>query len=563
MKKGILINTVTLLGCLILYIYVFWSLDRGISSDEGWYLNGYVYPIFQSGISDFHVVIRSVFSFLDFENVLGQRYFYFFFSLIVIGIFSQFSYLFLRLRFSLKVNRIFYTGSIFLVALFSYTFASPLLYYDTLQYLLFLLIFSLLFVSEVYPKLAYACFFGVGFLLLYTITNYLPSGLLLSVLLLGWLFLVNKLHWRFLSFYVLGFLFSTIIYHFCIHSLIDYLNYTYKSFSLSQNVASDSLTLSSHSSKDLISGLFSYLTWTVFFFFFFLVMNGLSSWLSDLKVKKTISIIISSFPYIVALLLAFRYRNVWVSNMFLIPIAFLLSDIFYARIKRHRELSFSLKEMLFVVGFLLLPIVGIFGTNQPLQNKTMMFLVFWLIGIYILYARYRAILRDITRKFLLPFTCLLVPVLFSYYGFFTRCHNYYGIRKASFVLEDSTGLKNIKLVKYQKLYIEHLNRILKEHHFKDGDVVLAFEVDLMAIFALGAAPDEHLYYTHSQMINQAYVPQEKINYILLSKRAEIDFADYMRQFSHWNFPEAYKRIEIGKFAENMPDEYISVLYVMN
>lgn len=554
-----LINVVTFLITIVLYAYLFWALDRGISSDEGWYLSHYLFDIKQSGVSDYAIIICQIFGFLDFENALELRYFYFFFSLPVIGIFAFSSHAFLKKKENLSIDKTFYILSVFLLAVFSYTFATPVFYYDTIQYLLFLLIFSLLFCSELYPKTGYISYCSVGLLLLFTLTNYLPSGLLLGLFLLAWMFFYKKKPnvyiWAFF-----GFLFSCIIYHFFIHSLVDYVSFVVDDF-INQTGESDSLTLPSHSSSDLLMVLLLYILKSVIFAFSVLFIAFLVYYYVFKLKNNFTKVILLLFFYGVLLLISFFYRVELGTWMFLIPILLLIAEIF---VKKYTlpdfRLSFSKSDFLFLF-FLCIPLIGIFGTNQPFERKTMIFLVFWLVAYYVLYSKYKSILSKFSKKTLSVLLCCFVPVFFMTYGFNSRCHNYYGIRKASFYLEDMPRLGNVKLVAYQKNFIEHLNHTLKENGFVCGDTILAFEVDLMATYAVGASMPESVYYTHKQMINRRFLPDRRLKYIMLSKRAEKEFADYL-QDTDWEFPEKYNRIDVGKFAENMQDEYTSILYVL-
>lgn len=556
-------NILLIVSCISFYAYIFWSINRGISSDEGWYLVGYLNPVGQSGASDYHHIIRTIFSFLNFESALQQRYFYFFLNILIVTLFAFTAFSFFQKKLGLKENKLSFILLVLIVNVFNFTFASPLLYYDTLQYLLFLLIFIFLFQAELNVQIKSICYFFVGFLSLYVITNYISSGILFLFLIVVWAILRKQFSLKNVLIVFFGFITSCLLYHLCIHSLSDFVEYSYNTIIKAQSVESDSLTLPGHGIGDLLGEFFSYFFKTLLTLGGLFVVSVLSFALIKKKTSGVLSNILQILFYFIIFIFSFVFRLYLGTTMFLFPIVFLIADLFAGnRVNEGKtKTSIGVTTILLFLCFLTIPIIGVFGTNQPLERKTMLFLVFWLFAYYILQSNFAIKLSKFNQRYLSTSFMVFALISFLFYGFFTRYHNYYGIRKADYYLSGTPYLKDIKLVEYQRDHIEKVNTIMKDNGFQKGDRMIAFEVDLMVAFAVGGSFSERLPYTHNQMQESNFIPSEKIDYILIYKRAEEEFSHYLGNKTNWGFPENYKRIELGRFATNMQDEYSSVLYV--
>ena len=557
MFKNCLKYAVMLL-CAALYGYVFWSLNRGVSSDEGWYLMGFVQPIEQSAISDFHIIIRTFFWFLDFENLLQLRYFYFFFSLAFIALFAISSYSFFKSKMNLKIDGVIYVSLIFMLSLFSYTFTSPILHYDTLQFIIYLIVFSLLFYASVNKKSANVLFPLVGFFSLYALVNYLPSGILLLLFILIWVIIQKQMSLKSASYFTAGFLLSTVIYHLFIHSLVDFVGFALNSIEV--NAESHNPHMPSHGITSLMFGLMVYTT-KVLLLSAIIFIIAIFVFFGVRKINnKIVASIIHLLFYLLVFVFSFLFRLEVLTTMFLFPIVFLLADVISAKIVKRENVHYSIPKISLLLLFLVIPVGAVFGTNQPLERKTMIFLVFWLLAFFTLYAEYKTILSDFNKKHISIVYCGFVLIFFSYFGFFTRAHNfYYGIRRAEHKVEN-TRLSNIRLVEYERNYIRRLHSILIDNGFERGDTILAFEIDLIDVYAFGASVPNKLFFNVAQMIDRQFIPENRINFILVLRRDEERLISHLSK-SDWQFPEHYKRIDIGRRATNISYEDSSVLYV--
>lgn len=536
---------------IICWGYVIYTLNRGVSVDEGYYLQGYVQHTKQFGVLDFHNIIRTLFSFLDFNNTLQLRWFYFALSNAVFAFFTLALYRFLRNRkYDIKES-IFFPLIVFTWIL-SFCFASPVLYYDTLQLLIYLVVFSLMFISDNLRKYRAIIYFMVGFLLVYSITNYLPSGILLFLTVFLWIIVNCKIEIRKVLLSVLiGVLISSFIYHFYIHSLSDFYQNVYSSFFYAQN----------GDTKHDIGGL---LTKAMIFFVEILllctVIVGIYSFVNKSRKKNDNLSIFYILYFTVSVLLiglSFVSRLKLGSLLIFIPIAILLADIKLTSLKELQG-----KELFLIILCLLVPVFGVFGTNQAIQQKTFYFLIFWFILFYLLYSKFLNKISKVNRIFLPLLFFIEVGILFLHNGYFKRIHNYYGFKSSNVYVENTPRLNNIKISSHQKMYIENINRELKASGFHSGDTILGFEVDFIPIYAVGGTvmPSD-LFYAHYNMTqNVSNIPKEKVKYILLYKRAEKEFTEFLKS-SDWDFPNSYKRISIGKMAENMTDGQSSFLYV--
>ncbi len=529
------------------YVYIFaFTINRGISVDEGYYLQGYVQYTVQSGVSNFHNIIKSICPFLDFEDALFLRWFYVVLSTVVFIIFAITAKYFLENKSKFKFDITLYYATLAFTWLLSYSFATPILYYDTLQLLIYLLFFSCLFAADFAPKYSLVLFLFAGFILPFSITNYLPAGLLLCFICFLWFWFNNKSK-EFIGFVSLGFIVGVLFYHFRIHSLIDFFQIVTDSFALAQNNSTG------HGTLGLLSGLFNYSGKVLLCFASVILVHIFIAVLENIKGKKITSIVepICILGFIIA---SYFYKNLLGGVILFIPLFYLLFRV----IRHKQDLTFT--TLFLLVLFVVVPVFGVFGTNQRLELKMFYFLTFPVLGFLLLLFSNK--ISKVRKIVFVAFMCMQLAILFSYYGYFIRVHNYYGMKSSNSYLEGLPRLTNIKVAKHQKEYIERIHKVLKDNGFKKGDTILGFEVDLIPIYAVGGVvmPNNLFYGAYNMINNKANIPNEKLKYIVIYKREEAKFCEFMKT-SDWDFPQSYQRVEIGKMAENMTNGQSSVLYI--
>ena len=552
----------TLFICCGLYAYLFWSLDRGISSDEGWYYFNFLTvhntPL-SSGLSDFGIIISKYFSFLDFENALQLRYFYLALSIGIMAVFAFSSYAFLQtINRQFCVSKVQYIASVYLLFFFSYYYTTPVLFYDTLNLLLFLLVFSFLFLAEKNGRLAPLFFVIIGFFVTISIFNYIPGGILLFGIVVLWMLLFQKRYFNYLCF-LFGVIIGILIYHYTIHSLYSYGLTFYDLFFKVQSIPPDGAELPNHSVGNLIRGFVVFLIKCIAimgstFCLALFAQNRLLSLIKSVLIKSLVGIGVTIVLFIVLYLIK-EYIG---TTIFLIPSAIVIAQLAAIR-------KFEKKELKLIFVFLLLmivPMLGIFGTNQPYERKTLLFTVFWIIGYWFLVVSYQ---KNISKR-VLTYTqllfCGIVLVAFMCHGFNYRAHSYYGIRKASYYLENTARYQNIKVHPYQKQYIENINDLLLDNGFVPGDTLVCFDIHQVVAYIVGTAvPDEIIYFSHHKFMFIGNKLSFTPSYLLLFTGMEENFLDYLEEndsaFNRGN----YSRIPAGRYAENLPDSFSSVLYI--
>lgn len=557
--RGLLLLSEILIA-VIVYLLILFQLDKGTSIDEGYYLQGYLsnQPI-NWGISQFHYIVRALFGFLPEDNALALRYVRILLHVPVLFLFAHTSHRWLKKNFNVQVNKIIYYLLIFLAGAMSFTFASPVLYYDNMQVLLFLLVFSTLFSISYLPKrIQYVLNVVGGFLLVYAIFNYLPSGILLCGIYVVWSIIQKRSAKYFLYsllFVLAGFLLGLFCYDIFVHNLKDTFYVLSDSFFQAQSGSTN------HNSVSLLVNLLEYFVWLISGFVMFILIGLLCCYVLDKIQNKKLYYLIVSLLLLLFLFVAMQpslYKMLY-SNIYICPLAFYAGCLVYHN-KKHSFKLFKTNELLFFLILLVVPISGVFGTNQSLLAKTLLFMPFWIVGFYLLVSRHQS-----NRNYRLTAVCWIVLLCFGFLhlGYFSRYHYYYTPKRSNVKLENTLRFRNIKVAPHQKEFIENVNSILKENGFQHNDKILAFEVNLITVYAVGGIVPEGLYYADYNMISSKKAPpKEKINYIMMFSGREKDISAYLQK-TDWFIPDHYKRIELGKYAENMYENTKTVLYVAN
>ena len=233
-------DVIALGAATFLYGLIFWSVNRGVSIDEGFYLMGYLKdqalgPFF----TDFHNIVRFFIFFLPDDDVLGLRITRVVLTIIAIFIFTKTSYKWLKQEYDIPVSKLLYYSLGFLAGAMCFSYASPVLYYDNIQPIIYLFSFALFFGIFTSPheitKYIYALL--LGFLLVFSLTNYITSGLFLTGIMFLFIGYFASPHGKTIIKHFLliigGMVLGIVFYSLFINDFWEFLNdafYTYQNF---------------------------------------------------------------------------------------------------------------------------------------------------------------------------------------------------------------------------------------------------------------------------------------------------------------------------------------------
>lgn len=527
-----------------IYTILFIRLDRGTSCDEGYYLIGYnINQKIGWGVSDFHSIIRFLFSWLNYDNALELRYIRFILNILSLVFFASSSYKYLKINYHFKSLNVYnYYSIILLSGALSFGFASPVLYYDNLQLILYLCSLGLLLTNTYKQSNTFLFYLGIIFFI--SITNYLPSGILLIFSNLLILKIHDRLRINYISIILIGVISCLLFYHYFIHDLKDYYIQTITTFKNAQ------IGNTRHSSLQLLTTMLKFLVffYTIIIIFFFIV-RILSNYFSKYKNDHFV-FVLSILTSIVSFLLIKKIHT----TVVIIPVIFMLG-ISYNHI---RKIGFRQLSFLFIIFSI--PFMGIFGTNQPIESKLILFVTFWTFLFCALLSKIKSI--SIKYNYLFKYLYVFFTIyLFLTYGYFNKYHYYYTPNKSTYKLTGLNRFNGIKVSSDQKKFIYEVDSILKINGFKPGDEMITFEVDLITAYAVGAQIPNNLFYGQYNMtVSPNNIPSKKIKYIMLYSGRKNEFINYIKH-TNWNFPSSYKEYYLGKYAINMPESMNSILYI--
>ena len=560
--RNILLVLIPLAVTLFFYLVILLTIDRGTSCDEGFYLLSYLpnQPL-GSGISQFSYIVRFLGLPFD-DNALFLRYLRYVLSFVSLLFFAITSYRYLFIRFKSTLNRYLYITLIMLAGVLAYTFASPVLYYDNIQSILYFVVFGLLF-STIESKTLYGPLYHSisGFLIVFSIFNYLPSG----ILLLFFYFIVfilyrknevrNKLIGSFLLL-IAGLIVGLFFYHYFIHNLAHTFQLIFNSFNRAQ------AGITSHDNGSLILKALTYVVELLAVFTVFLIV-GFIYWFLYKKFS-TIPLIfwIIQFLFASIFLLFLTQRNLFTtyySHLIILPISFLLAEIILSKSKLS---VIEFKDIFLVLIFLFVPLAGVFGTNQLLSAKVVFFIPFWVLLFALVFSLYCK--KETSKRITIYLVIWLGVIVMSYIhlGYFTRYHYYFTPTSSKFELSWNERFKSIKVSEWQKEFNEKTFDILKNNGFSKGDKILAFYDNFITVYAVGAyIPQQLVYQFEVFAADSKNIPVEKLDYILIIQEQEKPMIHFLRNTS-WDFPTGYERFDLGKAAPNLPDDgYNSILFI--
>lgn len=535
-------------AAMFVWYLIISTLGDGVSCDEGYYLMGYLRNQNIEGVgTDFHAIVRAIARSFPDDNILVFRYIRVFLNGIAILLFAGSSYEWLSRKKGLQMSRWAYYPMVLLAGAMSFTFATPTISYDSLELILVMSAASFLFVSFATRRTAVRifCAFSIGFLLWFACANYPPAGVCVTILFLAaYLLEAEKKSWDDLLAALLGGLAAIIVSHFLIHDMRVWFSEISKVFVSTFTEKS----MSSHDAGSLVSVMLITVAQT-------LLVLAPTVALFTLAFKRIH--VSDKIQWLAVLLLCvallvvkqvYELRGV----MYLIPVAIVLAKVL-------AQPDFNLKQFLLskdpflVLVLVAVPFAGVFGTNQPILNKAIIFVPFWLLAFFYLSTKLKFEADE-------RLTLLLITVLFAGYvwlGNFQRYHYYYTPRSSRYEIIGASRPQDVQVSQYQQQYYSDLLDTLKASGCKPGDLYMAFGENQMAVFLAGGYVTGGLPYHWWQYKDfGSDAPQA----FILFKNEEEDVIDTFQK-ADWKFPESFERIEMRQMSQNMSDDYRTVVYV--
>ncbi|NQT77511.1 MAG: hypothetical protein HQ565_07335 [Bacteroidetes bacterium] len=533
----------------LLYSLIFWSVNKGVSIDEGYYLLGYLHDQ-QLGPSttDFHRIVRTLFFFIPEDNVLIFRWTRVILTIVLLLLFLWSCYKWIEKQYKISFNKTLFYSMGILTGTMCFSYASPVIYYDNIQLLIYLLAFSLFFFSLQTASILwkYLSFFSLGIILVLGLTNYPPSGLLL----LGLIFLLTGIY-LYPSFTGMvkscliifgGVIAGAVFYSLIIYDIRDFFNEALLAYT---NAAKSPKAKYDADGQWLVIGKY-FLGMAKFY----LPVLGLSLVYILLSQKKLINRIILNIVFgLVLLVVTYKY-SVYFSNILLLPIVLLLLDTTVNAIARKKRIHLS-KNLILAIMLLALPLLAVAGSNQRLEMKMVYFMPFWFLALFVLYGEFRTYNEKSSFNVINYVFIIVFFIVFVAQGFLKHIHYNYSIKRSIYPIEGAVRFTNIGVSEYQQNFYENGIRELKKAGFEKGDDVLAFYKTFMLVYAAGGYVPHRLTYSAEFFVaNKDNIPQNKVDYIIIDQGQIAMVTEFLEQ-SDWNFPESYNKVELGTDGHNL------------
>lgn len=535
-------------AALFVWYLIVSTLRQGISCDEGYYLMGYLRNQNIEGIgTDFHSIVRAICRPFADDNIMVFRYLRLVLNGLAIIVFAGSSYEWLSRKKGLCLSRWAYYPMVLLAGAMSFTFAAPTISYDSIELVIILLIASLCFVLFTTDKnvVNNICVLGIGFLLWFACTNYPPAGVcMVALFVLAYSLEASDKRWGHLLMAVLGVLLAIAIYHFFIHDLKDWFSGISKVFISTFTEES----MSRHDAGSLISVMMGTVAKVLLVF---LPMVVLFTFLYT-KIHLSDKIIWGIVLLLCVLLIVFRHIYELRGLLFPIPVALMLAKVLAQPDLKLKQFLLS-KEAFFVLVLIAIPFAGVFGTNQPILRKAVIYVPFWLMAFFYLMTQLKT---ESNERLSLLFVVLLLGG-YVWLGNFQRYHCYYTPRSSRYEIVGASRPQGVLVSQYQQQYYSDLLDMLKTAGCKPGDKFMAFGENQMAVFLAGGYIDGRLPYHWWQY---KVFEQDAPKAFVLFKNEEEDVISYFQKVD-WKFPDNYDRFEIRQMSQNMEDKFRTVIYV--
>lgn len=536
------------IAAAMVWFYIINTMRDGISCDEGYYLMGFLRGQNIEGQgSDFHSIVRALcFAFPD-NDIMIYRYMRLALNVVALVLFALTSYRWLSKRHDFSASRWAYYPMVALSGAMSFTFAAPTISYDSLEVIIAMFATSMLFVQLSSDKMwiKHLAAVGLGFSLWYVITNYPSAGVCLLVLLAIVFFLESgRGKWKGALAVLLGFGLGILINHLFVHDLRLWFPEVKKLFISTFTETS----MSRHDSGSLVSGMLLTVAKQASILFPIVLASLLL--FKKVRMPEWLSwgVVIVSCVFLLVFRKVYELRG----TLMMIPVALMLGQVLARKDFKIGHYLIT-KDFWLVFVWVAVPLAGVFGTNQAMIRKAIMFTPFWLLSFYQLSAKVESNGKE---KLNLIFLTILFAAYF-YLGNFQRYQYYYTPRSSKYELIGASRTQHIRVSKYQQEYYSDLFDSLRVAGCRPGDHYMAFEEDLMAVYLAGGYIEGRLPY-HWWQCEQ--MDSEAPKAFILFKSEEENVLDHFKS-ANWDFPAAYRRMEMRQASENMGDELRTVIYV--
>ena len=544
LKYGIL----AWIAAVVVWYLIVTTLHRGISCDEGYYLMGYLRNQSIGGqASDFHAFVRALCRPFPDDDIMVFRYVRLVLNVMALVLFALSSFQWLSQKKGMTISYWAYFPLVALAGAMSFTFATPTISYDSIELILALLIATLLFVqlSSQRKWIGHLCGFGIGFLLCFACFNYPPAGLCL-MLLFGIIYWVESEDgkWKDICFGFTGLIAALVIQHFFVHDLRIWLS------DMTTIIVSTftEKSQSGHDSGSLLTAML--LTVGQQLLIFIPIVAVFTVLLKKVTFTKWLCWAMTLAVCVVLLVIRSIYHLY--GTLLLIPVALMLSKVLSQPDAKMGKMLFD-KNMLLVLVFVAIPLAGVFGTNQAIMSKAVIFTPFWLLA-------YCLLSTQIEERKNVGLNLVFMVMLFAgyaYLGNFERYHYYYTPRSSKYELTGVLRPQKVLVSQYQQAYFHDVLDSLQMAGCKAGDRYMAFGENQMAVYLAGGLINGRLPYHWWQY---KVFEKEPPKAFIFFKNEEADVVEYFKQ-AEWGFPEDYRRMELRKMSENMGDELRTVIYV--
>lgn len=541
-----------LLALLMVIGLVLFTLPNGVSCDEGFYLMSYQPGQTTNGfMTDFGHIVKAITPTVWSQNIMVYRIERLVLSIISFLFFAYSLRVWLKKKTAITMSSLLFYSIVLLACFQSYTFAAPTISYDSIQLVVYLFSFSFFFLlsntrnylSQISYLLLMGIFSTIG------VFNYPPSGLFLIATLTLLLWIEYPLsRWQWTVFYFIGLLSGVMAYHILVSDVLVYITSLYHTIIEVFTVVS----ASRHDAGGLMNSLLFYIGG----FLLFVPLIVLFYLLSKCAANKRIASILLGVTVLFFLL----YRNIYTqlyAPIYFVPIALLIAFSLPQNIRNIKKTIWRKegKLIFIIILFTLIPFLAVFGTNQTLYAKMLMFVPFWLIPFFLLYTK-------IPQKNI-QFGIVLIYLTISFAGYvylgnFSRYHYYYTPRSAKQTLTNTFIKSSVKFSPYQKQYFDELADTLRAYGAKPQDRYMAFGENQMIVFLMNGLLEGRLPYHPHQYRKISDIPPQ---FLILFKREEDREVNHLKD-GKWNFPKQYKRIEMRPMAENMDEEELkTIIYI--
>jgi hypothetical protein len=541
MKKRIENSGIYVLAGLS-WIFIFFNLPVGFKSyvDEAFFLLG-LNPEQDLGIqhTQFFQIARFIFKIFHLSpTILHSRIVTYICISFTLFFFSGASYYWLHKKekisgsFALYVSLVFLCGlSIFFSGYeMSFSFNHLLVFFSTSM-----LSFYLLWDVANRTRIKQLLIFLTGFFSFLSIVNYVPSGILVSLVLLVLLVLKTTGRWshKILSavVYTLGFAACALAYNACIYPADQALNEIYVSI---KNPAFGT------GGYDLISYLKIVLQYTGNFLIILLCSAGICFlYFINQKQNSWNKQLITVYILVLSLILIVLNVKILKYNVLLIPatIAFLFYYLspFFSKIEQPAKKQVVLIMQGLVILFF--PVITVLGTNVFIEYKLDYTAFIW---VFLLANQLFRIKNKIVYKSVLYLTAG-IALGTGYGGYLLQYREIRGnLFNSKYTVENNVQFNHIRLRQKQIDYFQTIDSLLKVNHFNpERDRILAFDTDYPALLYLNV-PNygglmhhvENMYAYKDRYYSHANAP----DFIIVSQAEGKKFKKMAGDFQ-WNFPE--------------------------